>query len=87
MPTAAPKICEPRSDLPPRARFPTTSSPIVASSHPGRRRAAAHTKLFMTGVVAAADWLITLPTAGAAVAADEARPMLMTNKAARIVVS
>jgi hypothetical protein len=40
----------------------------------------------MTGVVAAADWLIALPTAGAAVAADEARPMPMTNKAARILV-
>jgi hypothetical protein len=39
----------------------------------------------MTGVVAAADWLITLPTAGAAVAADEARPMPKSNKAARIV--
>jgi hypothetical protein len=39
----------------------------------------------MTGVVAAADWLITLPTAVAAAVADEARPMPKSNKAARIV--
>jgi hypothetical protein len=77
-PLSLPITSSPTAQLP-AAPPPNYQQPHRRQQPPGPQTRRHPHQAFMTGVVAAADWVITLPTAGAAVAADEARPMPKTR--------